>query len=774
MCGGGRAAHGTYRQATGMDHPASTPRPSTSPVRAGALASSDDVLVAAVRAGDDAAFELLYTRHAPSVVAQALGMLHDAGRAEDVTQEVFLSALRRMRETDAPIAFGAWVREIARNACIDHFRRARRRPELSYDAQDALGQADRGRLVDARPAPDAAVAQKQAIGDLQGAFDELSDAHHRILVLRELEGLSYREIGDRLGLGRAAVESTLFRARRRLAEEYEELSTGAKCLRVRGIIATAAQGPIAHRDERRLARHLARCAGCRREAWAAGVATPPRPARRALGALLPLPLPAFLRRLVAGHADRGARATQAAGQLGARLDPEVGSWAKVAAAAAAMVLTGVGAGEVVRHAGGAASAVAAPSRALGAGVRAAAPAVRAGSAVPQASAPSGRRTGASRVLAAHRRRPRGSVAPAVGPASPGSGGRAARRATARRAPRRRNPPGPAAHVGPGPGAVDLRLPVRHTAVCVEPAPVAGRAHGRRRGGGRWGRAARRERCDAAGAARGGCGARAGQARRERGGGARRARRGRGRGAGQARVVNGVVAPVRPVVDGVVDPVRSAVKAGAEPAAQVVGTATGVVAPVVKAATRQAEPVAQTVTAARSRRHRRRVAKVAAPAVKTVTTAPATVARVAAPVTDTVTTAPATVAKVAAPAVKTVTTAPATVARVAAPVTDTVTTAPATVARVAAPAVKTAPVTVAKVAAPVTETVTTAPATVAKVAQPIAKTVADSVTPAPVAPPAPQAAAPVTPPAPQAAPVPAAVAHVAQPAQDAVGSLLGGR
>ncbi|MEA2306991.1 MAG: hypothetical protein QOH43_4271, partial [Solirubrobacteraceae bacterium] len=363
--GGGCVVHGTYREPPGMDHPATTPPPSLAHAR---VRDGDDAaLVAAVRAGDGRAFERLYARHQPQVAAQVRAMLHDPVRAEDVTQEVFLSALRRMRETDAPIAFGAWLREIARNACIDHFRRARRRPELSYDDEGGLGAADRGRLVDAGAAPDAAVVQKEALGDLRGAFDELSDTHHQILVLRELEGLSYREIGERLGLGRSQVESTLFRARRRLAEEYEELTTGARCLRVRGIIATAAQGPVGVRDERRLARHVARCAGCRREAWAAGVATPPRPARRRIGALLPLP--AFLRRLVGWRPSHGGGAV-AASQLGARLDPEVATWAKAAAAAAAMALTGVGAGEVLRQGPGPQPAVAAGGPHGGGGGRA--------------------------------------------------------------------------------------------------------------------------------------------------------------------------------------------------------------------------------------------------------------------------------------------------------------------------------------------------------------------------------------------------------------------
>ena len=91
------------------------------------------------------------------------------------------------------------------------------------------------------PAPDAAIESKQRLDDLCGAFGGLSESHHRVLVLRELEGLSYREIGERLGMTRAMVESTLFRARRRLSEEYEELASGRRCARVQSLIAAGGE-----------------------------------------------------------------------------------------------------------------------------------------------------------------------------------------------------------------------------------------------------------------------------------------------------------------------------------------------------------------------------------------------------------------------------------------------------------------------------------------------------------------------------------------------------
>jgi RNA polymerase sigma factor (sigma-70 family) len=297
--------------------------------------------VAATRAGDDRAFECLYERYQRRIAAYVQGMVKDHGRAEDITQEVFISALRRMRETDRPIIFKPWVYEIAKNACIDAFRRSRRAEEISYDADGGLGPSDHGRLVSSSPAPDAAVDTRMTLDTLRGAFGGLSETHHDILVMRELEGLSYREIGQRLGMSRPSVESTLFRARRRLTEEYEELASGERCTRIQSLIADTDGRRMGVRDERRMARHVSHCQPCRRAAYAAGIDIDRRSLREKIAALLPLPA-VVKRRWFGGGGDDGgavARWSSAAGQYA---EPMSG-WVK-AAAVAAVAATGVGAG----------------------------------------------------------------------------------------------------------------------------------------------------------------------------------------------------------------------------------------------------------------------------------------------------------------------------------------------------------------------------------------------------------------------------------------------
>ena len=182
---------------------------------------SDEGLIAAVRRGDDAAFEVLYRRYQDRLTRFVRGRIGDHGRAEDVVQDVFLSALRRLRATDTQIAFRAWIFEIAKNAAIDHYRRTSRTEEISIHAHETMRPADQRRLVGgANARPLNAVLRKERLQHLQGAFGELSESHHRVLVLREFEGLSYREIATKLDRTRPAVESTLFRARKRLQQEY--------------------------------------------------------------------------------------------------------------------------------------------------------------------------------------------------------------------------------------------------------------------------------------------------------------------------------------------------------------------------------------------------------------------------------------------------------------------------------------------------------------------------------------------------------------------------
>ena len=319
---------------------------------AAATETADDYLVAAVRDGSEEAFEALYRRYRPRIVAFVRSMCGDHARAEDIAQEAFMSALRGLRSSDKEIAFRPWLYEIARNACIDHMRRAGRGTEVSIDSDDFSPQEE-GRVSQSVSGTDAEVARRKELESLQMAFGDLPESQHQILVMRELEGLSYDRIGSRMGLSRGAVESMLFRARRTLRDGFDDIDTGERCHRMH-VAMEAAAADEAHRmgmrERRRLQVHLRRCAGCRRTAVTLGldelaVAGADRaggPFRR-VAALLPLPM--FLKRRI-GEGAGALNSFGPAAEQGATLA------GKATAVVVAVVVAAGGAGVAHKASGG--------------------------------------------------------------------------------------------------------------------------------------------------------------------------------------------------------------------------------------------------------------------------------------------------------------------------------------------------------------------------------------------------------------------------------------
>ncbi|WP_210492052.1 sigma-70 family RNA polymerase sigma factor [Patulibacter sp. SYSU D01012] len=248
--------------------------------------------MASAARGDAAAFEELFRRHRAGVHAYALRMLQDHGRAEDVVQEVFVAAMRAIRDGRQPEHVRAWLQEVARRACIDQWRGVTRRGEVSLDAPERLMTGDAERLADDDSVLRAAEGHA-ALRTLRTALDDLPPMQRAVLVQRELEGRSTGEIARRLDITPDAVEGQLTRARRGLAAAYRELESGERCLSVRRICDASVRGAIAARDRRRAVAHLRGCESCRRHARSVGVEPrmiDPTPLAAKLAFLLPLPL----------------------------------------------------------------------------------------------------------------------------------------------------------------------------------------------------------------------------------------------------------------------------------------------------------------------------------------------------------------------------------------------------------------------------------------------------------------------------------------------------
>lgn len=164
--------------------PAPMPSPSN-PAPEGETADID-----AARSGDRAAFSRLHARFAPMVHAILLARVHPA-EADDLTQDVFLSAMRRLGDLRDPRAFGGWLAAIARNAAASHSR-------LRFSA----------------PLPDAAPARadrRPEAAEALEAIRSLPDAYRETLLMRLVEGLTGPEIAARTGMTHGSVRVNLHR-----------------------------------------------------------------------------------------------------------------------------------------------------------------------------------------------------------------------------------------------------------------------------------------------------------------------------------------------------------------------------------------------------------------------------------------------------------------------------------------------------------------------------------------------------------------------------------
>jgi RNA polymerase sigma-70 factor (ECF subfamily) len=152
----------------------------------------------------------LIDEHAAAVYQLAYGILHDPGLAEDVVQETMIKAWRGLGDFRGEASTRTWVLRIAHNTAIDALRRRRDR---SYAPEDLP--EDAGVMPDVHD-PAARAAGRSDLATLRDALAELDQLSRSIVVLREIEGLSYVEIADTLGITTALVKTRLLRARRAL------------------------------------------------------------------------------------------------------------------------------------------------------------------------------------------------------------------------------------------------------------------------------------------------------------------------------------------------------------------------------------------------------------------------------------------------------------------------------------------------------------------------------------------------------------------------------
>jgi RNA polymerase sigma-70 factor (ECF subfamily) len=183
----------------------------------------DQELVDKAKAGDTAAFQKLVIAHQGRLFSVAFGMLRDRDEAMDVVQDAFIKAHRKLAAFEGNAAFSTWLYRIAVNLSIDRKRADARRRKTDLDDAAAVnldndslyGAAEFApRLSGSNPLRNS--TDKELGKQIDVALAKLSDEHRAIVLLREVEGMSYEEISEALGIPKGTVMSRLFHARKNL------------------------------------------------------------------------------------------------------------------------------------------------------------------------------------------------------------------------------------------------------------------------------------------------------------------------------------------------------------------------------------------------------------------------------------------------------------------------------------------------------------------------------------------------------------------------------
>ena len=184
-------------------------RPPVIAETAGVSRAEELALVERCRAGDLTAFEAIYRTHAGRLYSVACRVVGNPADAEDLLQEIFLAAHRKLDSFRGESALGTWLYRLAMNLCLDHLRsRATRSGQLTDALDDEHGLDDSG----SRRLAERTVARM----DLERAMAQLPEGCRTAFVLHDVEGLEHREVAEVLGIAEGTSKSQVHKARMRL------------------------------------------------------------------------------------------------------------------------------------------------------------------------------------------------------------------------------------------------------------------------------------------------------------------------------------------------------------------------------------------------------------------------------------------------------------------------------------------------------------------------------------------------------------------------------
>jgi RNA polymerase sigma-70 factor, ECF subfamily len=181
---------------------------------------SDRELVEASASGDPQAFHALVDRHGPDLLRLARSLCRTRCDAEDVVQETFVGAFRGLSRFDGRSSVRTWLSRILMRQAAKAWNRSRRqRGVLPLESPEA--QAGGWRMPDGRGGAASATSSVDRRIDLRQILDTLGDDHREVILMREIQGMSYAEMAEALGVPQGTIESRLHRARGELRERLQ-------------------------------------------------------------------------------------------------------------------------------------------------------------------------------------------------------------------------------------------------------------------------------------------------------------------------------------------------------------------------------------------------------------------------------------------------------------------------------------------------------------------------------------------------------------------------
>jgi RNA polymerase sigma-70 factor (ECF subfamily) len=188
---------------------------------------SDEAAAARAKAGDADAFRVLVERHSRPLFRLAFRMTRNEQDAEDIVQDTFLRAYRRIGKFDERASFGTWLYRITVNCSLDLVRARKRRSEQSGPANPEM--EDAVQLLPASgPTPDRMAMSGEARQRIAEAMEELSASERTAFVLRHFEGMGIEDVSRVLGCRPGAARHCVFRAVQKLRRALEPLVSAAR------------------------------------------------------------------------------------------------------------------------------------------------------------------------------------------------------------------------------------------------------------------------------------------------------------------------------------------------------------------------------------------------------------------------------------------------------------------------------------------------------------------------------------------------------------------